>query len=164
MLLHDTYMYTRETLGSCMHARPPMATTTYAYLVRGHRHRGRVLAVAAPPLSEISAYRSDFDHALNFGTFHPANIATTCNQTAVWNRAIYSIMDNIISRRYQVEFPGIQEKFPWKAVLTRKCKGYLDIYGHCSRLMARNSDLCWNLCNSLASLPPTMQLTWKLLY
>ena len=36
-----------------------------AYLVPGHRHRGRVLAgVAAPPLPEISAYRSDFDHAL----------------------------------------------------------------------------------------------------
>ena len=39
-----------------MHARQWLLL--YAYLVPGPRHRGRVLAgVAAPPLSEISAYR-----------------------------------------------------------------------------------------------------------
>ena len=57
--------YTGETLGKLTKLSMHANGYYHVYLVPGHRHRGRVLAgVAAPPLSEISAYRSDFDHAL----------------------------------------------------------------------------------------------------
>lgn len=50
--------YTGETLGKLKKLSMHANGYYHVYLVPGHRHRGRVLAgVAAPPLSEISAYR-----------------------------------------------------------------------------------------------------------